>query len=387
MSQGCVAVATSGQREYEREELCYRCRQEILPVLRGTSDPNSPYLWKIRLSELRMEHGCKLCAQFVSFHDIGGHYCPLNFIGQDEWGDCILTIWACPDLMRRCDCRRERPLIYSYPLGQEIVLRLKVHRPSLSSTRADPSSDIFDVGSMQGWLDICKDNHPTCSSDQAPTNLRCLDVTNGRLVKLGRSDSFVALSYAWGQKPLERKDFLCNNHVSLEKLPRTIRDAVTVTARLGEQHLWVDCICVDSSDEQDFQHQINQMNEIYSAAVVTLVAIAGSNNEEGLPRVEMSSSCRAIDKVVTRTAIFINSPYSSLYLESRRGSWSKRGWTLQEVLVSSRCIYFGKYETFFHCREGYASAAAASSPSSPTSRNTAYLLCDRDVPRLMTSSW
>lgn len=62
------------------------------------------------------------------------------------------------------------------------------------------------------------------------------------------NQSFVALSYVWGANQefvlLSTTETALSTGFQVEKLPRTIQDAVTVTRRIGHRYLWVDALYV-----------------------------------------------------------------------------------------------------------------------------------------------
>jgi hypothetical protein len=60
-----------------------------------------------------------------------------------------------------------------------------------------------------------------------------------------------------------------------EELPRTVRDAITVTRSLEYGYLWVDSLCIIQDDKQDQDLQIGMMDEIYSNATLTIAAGSG----------------------------------------------------------------------------------------------------------------
>jgi Heterokaryon incompatibility protein (HET) len=56
-----------------------------------------------------------------------------------------------------------------------------------------------------------------------------------------------------------------------------------VTVSLGMEYLWVDRYCIDQSNKQNKHRQIQQMDLIYSAAQLTIIAAAGEDLNLGLP--------------------------------------------------------------------------------------------------------
>lgn len=58
---------------------------------------------------------------------------------------------------------------------------------------------------------------------------------------------------------------------------------MVVTLCLGYTYLWVDRYCINQHEDMPRQHQIDQMDIIYSRAEVTIVAAAGDGGNDGLP--------------------------------------------------------------------------------------------------------
>lgn len=64
-----------------------------------------------------------------------------------------------------------------------------------------------------------------------------------------------------------------------------IRDAITVTLRLGYRYLWVDRYCTLKSDPKAFSSQLQAMNTVCEKAQVAIVAAACDDTTSGLPGV------------------------------------------------------------------------------------------------------
>ena len=70
-----------------------------------------------------------------------------------------------------------------------------------------------------------------------------------------RLDDYVALSYCWGgDQAVKTTKATLEKHktgIPIYSLPATIRDAITVTRRVGIGFLWVDSLCIiqDSPDQ------------------------------------------------------------------------------------------------------------------------------------------
>jgi len=98
----------------------------------------------------------------------------------------------------------------------------------------------------------------------------CQSVPNLHISSPGERARYVALSYCWGgtQKVVTTLRTLSEhiNTISLEILPRTIRDAIQVTKQLGIRFLWVDSLCIVQDDGVDKDKEIKLMGGIYKNA-------------------------------------------------------------------------------------------------------------------------
>lgn len=109
----------------------------------------------------------------------------------------------------------------------------------------------------RSWLNDCLREHPQCRISEIP-NLprRVIDVKEGRLrlfiPQHGTKGHWVALSHCWGNANTFRttlKTLKLHMHgIEWDKLPKTFRDAVTVTRALGVQYLWIDSLCIIQDD-------------------------------------------------------------------------------------------------------------------------------------------
>jgi hypothetical protein len=115
-----------------------------------------------------------------------------------------------------------------------------------------------------------------------------IDVTMECLVNLPSDESYVALSYIWGQ----------TNHLTTvkslvselrkpgafkrRKPPRTIRDAVHLTRALDFHYLWVDSLYIVQDDDKTKGPLISSMDAVYGHATLTVVAASGLDAQAGL---------------------------------------------------------------------------------------------------------
>lgn len=119
-----------------------------------------------------------------------------------------------------------------------------------------------------------------------------------------------------------------------DKIPQTIRDALGLVGLLEERYLWVDSLCIIRDDSVQKHGQINVMASIFKNASFTIVA-AQDNANCGIPGLPGVSNPRAISQLIFHLdehRSFVDCPPSRV----RHSTWSTRGWTFQESILSKR---------------------------------------------------
>lgn len=198
---------------------------------------------------------------------------------------------------------------------------------------------------IKSSLEECRTSHSDChgKSYGMSVPLKVLDCQSRTIHTINPDESYAALSYVWGNVPAEP---LLNHQTLL--LPKTIEDALSVCRRVGIQYLWIDRYCIDQEDPQEKHTLISQMDKIYRGAEFTIIAAAGENLDYGLPGV--NGTPRRHHQIEFKT---LNSSFTAsrrLHQQVRSSTWSTRGWTYQEVLLSSRRVYFTDWEIIFECQ-------------------------------------
>lgn len=133
-------------------------------------------------------------------------------------------------------------------------------------------------------------------------------------------------------------------------LPRTINDAIDLVRAMNERYLWIDGLCLVQDDENDASLGIEQMNSIYQGSYFTIVAATGADANAGLPGVGSNSrnSHRIVKDIgpgLRMTVLY------SIDWHLGRSTYSKRGWTLQELVLPRRTVIFINGRVYFRCQE------------------------------------
>lgn len=191
---------------------------------------------------------------------------------------------------------------------------------------------------------------------QVPTSIQLIDVDDMMVIAATTQLRYLALSYVWGdhnsfatttkiRKVLGKKGGL-NQY--MDEIPQTIKDSIDVVRNLGERYLWVDRLCIEQDNAIQKEAHIQKMDVIYSHALVTIIAHAGVAATSPLPGVRPGTRLRL---PTTRIGDIVMSTASSGFWDSD-APHEKRGWTLQEQLLSKRCLYFDYHRTWFQCAKG-----------------------------------
>ncbi|KAF2843036.1 HET-domain-containing protein, partial [Patellaria atrata CBS 101060] len=237
----------------------------------------------------------------------------------------------------------------------------EAHVKSLPSVRL---GDLVDLRILQNWLSECDSNHgETCriltkvKRKGLIVNLILIDVVRQKLVPMSSKCRYFTLSYMWGgvkmlqatNENLSRlmQDGGISSYGSL--IPPVIYDAIDLIRALGERWLWVDSLCIVSDDYTQKHDQISQMGLIYTQAFATIAVLSGSDASARLPgfhrgtrTAQITETVRGV-QLITRGATLLDTLMVSHY--------DDRGWTMQERILSRRCLFFSDFQVFFQCQK------------------------------------
>lgn len=217
-----------------------------------------------------------------------------------------------------------------------------------------------DFQAISQLLAECEENHNHHNWDlsryQSPIDIHLIDVESLMIVAATTQYRYLALRYVWGEhdsfatttktiKSLGRKGGLGKY---MNEIPKTIKDAMDVVRKIGERYLWVDRLCIEQDNAAQKEGQIQKMDVVYSQALITIIAHAGASATSPLPGVRPGTR---LELPVTHLGDFTVSFIPPGLWESG-APHETRGWTLQEQLMSKRCLYFDYHTTWFQCDRG-----------------------------------
>ena len=117
---------------------------------------------------------------------------------------------------------------------------------------------------------------------------------------------------------------------------------------LGERYLWVDSFCILQDDWNDATENIKSMALIYGRAIFTICAALGDHSDAGLLGYFLNSGklVHHIELVGGLELMAVRTVDAHI----QRSPWNSRSWTLEERLLSKRCLLFAEGRVLFQCR-------------------------------------
>jgi hypothetical protein len=224
------------------------------------------------------------------------------------------------------------------------------------------------------WLTSCRYEHVQCCrrwSSENPTrllqiisnpvlNLEPEDIMVEMILGRGEKKDYVALSYCWGPTcSITQNGRTTTENVqsrmqpfSCSTFPPTIQDAIVLTKLLDIDYIWIDSVCIvqEGDDGKDWRQEAPKMHEIYGNALLTLCVCSNDRATERLIANRKAWSyplrrCKMSDQYISAVNMTLDEMRA-------RSPLSRRGWTLQEELLSSRILYRSGQSIFWSCTQG-----------------------------------
>lgn len=286
----------------------------------------------------------------------------------------------------------------------------KVHAPDLlirvvaDHTTDNPAAAIFSsrpTESLPGsassfarireWLASCDHSHRDCKKDRSYPPLQLIDVGENedfrpRLCywrEFPDGVRYVCLSYCWGGK---QNTVLMQDNIAtwsspaglpMQKLPRTLLDAIAVVRATGHRYLWIDSLCL--AQDINVRVEVQTMYQVFNGASFTILAARAESSQEGflhprdtrekvesrtaiVVRIEPRSEPFASSREITGSIVLSNTRPISLSCRDRPEPVETRAWIFQEHLLSRRVLSFGTQLTFWRCEEGTQSDTGCRTP-------------------------
>ncbi|KAF2107047.1 hypothetical protein BDV96DRAFT_506859 [Lophiotrema nucula] len=218
---------------------------------------------------------------------------------------------------------------------------------------------------LKEWIRVCDSDHDACRRDDEEHALtmptRLIEV--GKHLRLVEAASigparYIALSHCWG--PLKEDEKFCTyisnisqfqTSINFDHLPRTFRDAVTVTRGLGIDYIWIDSLCIIQDDNQDWQNESSKMEQVFSAAYCTIGSSSAKSSLDGFLVERPPRSIVELRTGSTDTR-YVCVDIDDFHTDVELGELNSRGWVLQERALSRRTVFFTSRQVYWECGAG-----------------------------------
>ena len=252
-----------------------------------------------------------------------------------------------------------------------------------------PASLASRISTVVEFIDACHSHHPQCMHTKDNHTIlpsRFVDVggyegsIEPRLVSssaISDTESYTTLSHCWGANPanmplrtLRSNEVAHRKSIPMVTLPKTFRDAISVTRALKIRYIWIDSLCIVQDDSEDWEVEAAKMASIYEGSFLTIAAVDSPNSNGGLfldsitpptpftftPR---DASGRTTTYVQTQSTVLVRpllQPRSNKdKLHLHNASLYQRGWIFQELMLSSKSLHFREHQMYWKCPSGLRS--------------------------------
>jgi len=217
---------------------------------------------------------------------------------------------------------------------------------------------------IEKWINICDCYHGSRCKTGSTARLQemlsrsflaVVDVQEWRLANLPVDEKYATISHIWGRAP---QFFATTENIAklqtiggissvLDQLSTPIADALRLIKQLGIRYVWVDTLCIMQDNRA--QSLVDSMSLIFQNSYLTICATDGEDGRAGL--LALNTSSRLVQPhtgYYSKEVGLMVSHLTETYIQ--KSSWSLRAWTLQERLLSRRCLIFAGSRVFFQCR-------------------------------------
>lgn len=236
----------------------------------------------------------------------------------------------------------------------------------IGSALADRTDSLETFSQIQRWMKHCICHHvecekePTSNGDQPTRLIRIENMGNWyRLIdEVPACTEYVALSYRWGSN--KECYSLTSNTVTEMRgggptaaLPETLRDACSITLRLGVNYLWVDRLCIFQDSRADWNREAPRMAQVYKHAFCTISASCAVDESGGCYRTRNALGIQPLKLTFNplldfAVLIYSDSPKNN-QKNGKLGYIADRGWVFQERALSKRILHFGEEQVHWEC--------------------------------------
>ncbi|KAI1841762.1 hypothetical protein JX266_012029 [Neoarthrinium moseri] len=246
-------------------------------------------------------------------------------------------------------------------------------RRIIAPVSGDSTGSIEALRFVEGLLQTCHAAHMKCGrlamkKAWYPTRLIEIARTGPRLIvtrDVEPAGPYATLSHRWGSSRM----FRClqgnfnelRNNLPLEALPTTFKQAFDVIKALGITYIWIDSVCIIQDSMEDWAHEAHTMTSVYQQAQINIAATWSLDDEPAL--FNKRSSKHLISDLFHVSNGHLSGMFQAAESILDTAAWdaeleeaplNRRGWVLQERILSPRSIHFLSNQIIWDCAEASA---------------------------------
>jgi hypothetical protein len=178
------------------------------------------------------------------------------------------------------------------------------------------------------------------------------------LVTNGSSGRYLTLSYCWGESQhsvTSSHNYIDRQHfIDIQRLPKTVRDAIRYTRLLGFRYLWVDALCILQDDPLDWEREATNMCSTYELGTLCLSVTEASACDGGFLLLRNIGQSPCVN--VGYLKVGLRRPHKAMQCQVRdKAPLQKCGWCLQERILAPALLHFSDGQLIWECNEELAS--------------------------------
>ncbi|KAH9475557.1 hypothetical protein JR316_0012673 [Psilocybe cubensis] len=268
------------------------------------------------------------------------------------------------------------------------------------STSSDATFDL-----ARSWLHHCLSEHNLCEevrktpasakSSAFPTYLLRIEPEKVYLCRARDENGrprYLTLSHRWGGSRIMK---LTSNNLStflssidINQLPKTFKDAIFITRKLGYEYIWIDSLCIIQDSADHWKSESAIMGDIYRGSVCTIAALGATDGESGCFK-SRNPLCfqRYNFELLSGQKVYIP-PEKEKTLLNQTGygpnvePLHQRAWVMQERILSPRTLFYGTCGIYWECVLGSVESNVSSKMiqgSGTTTKYAIYQACTLNV--------
>lgn len=171
-------------------------------------------------------------------------------------------------------------------------------------------------------------------------------------------EPYTTLSHSWGNAVFTKLTVsnleALQDDFSISELPKSFRDAISITQTLGVKYLWIDSLCIIQDSVVDWRREAAAMGDIYRNSYCNIAATRALSSDQGCfadrdpSVVSPCTVSSAWTDRIPQTCLIVEGQFFSQVFGA---PLNRRAWVVQERLLAPRVLHYAQEQLFWECHE------------------------------------